>query len=309
MGQTREISGNEPALAASKLSQKYSGRLVLDEISFELFRGEILGVLGPNGAGKSTLIRILSGLEDPYRGDAFIFGNSPKIPKIKNQIGVVPQLVGLPESVTPREMIEFVSAHFFETGNIRKEKKEYCENHASSWDIASFQDKKIGTLSGGQKRRVAVCLAFVGDPSIVILDEPTTGLDPEARRTMWEHIECYAKTGAAILLTSHYLDEIERLSDRILLLQDGRCKSFCTKREFLNISRATVVTIVTDNPLALRDVLGDEVYSVQGKEVQIRTVNIRNLLYSLVNSGLRFEQFYARAWNLEEAMDERLLND
>ncbi|MFD2353157.1 ABC transporter ATP-binding protein [Nonomuraea ferruginea] len=173
-----------------------------------------MGLLGPNGAGKSTLMNLFVGLRSATSGTVELLGGSPSDPAVRRGIGVTPQETGLPEVLRVGEVVDFVSSHFPKP----VAKAELLDR----FGLGELVKRQIGGLSGGQKRRLAVALAFVGDPRLVFLDEPTTGLDVEARRTLWDGIRAFHEGGGTILLTSHYLEEIEALAERVVVVGHGR---------------------------------------------------------------------------------------
>ncbi|MDO4908338.1 MAG: ABC transporter ATP-binding protein [Corynebacterium sp.] len=173
-----------PAIQAENLTQRYKDFEALKGVSFELKQGRILGVLGPNGAGKSTLIKILCGTYAPYSGTVRIFGKDPTKPASRIGLGVVGQHSYLPNELTPFELAQFFAAHHAVTGKTTAQRREYSLEHLEKWNLAEFKDKRMGFLSGGQRHRVAVALGFIGQPRLILLDEPTTGLDPQARQVL-----------------------------------------------------------------------------------------------------------------------------
>ncbi|GEM87392.1 ABC transporter ATP-binding protein [Meiothermus granaticius] len=197
-----------------RVSKHFGQVLALDEVSLEIHPGELLAVLGPNGAGKSTAIGLLAGLRRPDRGRVQLFGQDPCEASARVGLGVTPQETGLPNELRVREVLELVAAYYPDP----KPKGELLE----AFGLAGLEGRQCGGLSGGQKRRLAVALAFAGNPKLVILDEPTTGLDVEARRTLWEGIKRYRAGGGTVLLTTHYLEEAEALASRVAVINKGR---------------------------------------------------------------------------------------
>ncbi|MCS4530914.1 ABC transporter ATP-binding protein [Corynebacterium sp. ES2794-CONJ1] len=303
-------------VAAEMIGKRYRDTTVLDDITFTISSGDILGVLGPNGAGKSTLIRLISGLEEPTCGDIRVLGQRPTARVSKQALGLVPQETKLPDSLSALEMAQFVSSQF--PGSPTD--TDFCLKHLESWDIGQFAKKQLRSLSGGQKHRVSVALAYLGDPKLVLLDEPTTGLDTEARRLMWDKIQRQSQRGVATLLTSHYLDEVDLLADHILLLDKGRSKGYMTKAEFLRVSQATVVECTVDNPEVVQSLpsvgscelsQGADSPSMSagdgnGRRLKFTVSNINAFVKELVASGVNFTELRANPMSLEEAMETRL---
>jgi ABC-2 type transport system ATP-binding protein len=183
-------------------------------LSLEIGAGELVALLGPNGAGKSTAISLLLGLRRPDAGSARLFGRDPCDPGGRSAVGMTPQESALPQLLTVREVVELVRAHFrapFDTADV-----------LDRFGLSALATRKAGGLSGGEKRRLAVALAFVGRPRLVVLDEPTTGLDVEGRRALWRVVGEYVADQATVLFSTHYLDEAEAHATRVVVLNRGR---------------------------------------------------------------------------------------
>jgi ABC-2 type transport system ATP-binding protein len=176
--------------------------------------GEVVALLGPNGAGKTTALWILLGLRSPDEGAARLFGRDPRHPEARKCVGVTPQETGFPTTLRVSEVVDLVRAHYPAPMESR--------DALARFGLGDVSRRQVGGLSGGQKRKLAVTLAFVGNPSAVILDEPTTGLDVEARRGVWEAVRAYGKGGGTVLLTTHYLEEADALATRVVVLANGK---------------------------------------------------------------------------------------
>jgi ABC-2 type transport system ATP-binding protein len=204
------------AIRVSGLRKSYGSHEAVRGIDFEIGAGEVFGLLGPNGAGKTTTIEILEGYRDRDAGDVEVLGEDPAhAPKEwRERLGVVLQSSSLYPNLTVGESLEVFGGYYSSP-----------RDAAEIIDIVGLTDKadaRCRTLSGGQKRRLDLGLALVGNPELVFLDEPTTGFDPGARRAAWETIRNLRSLGTTILLTTHYLDEAEQLSDRVAVLREGR---------------------------------------------------------------------------------------
>jgi len=211
----------EPLLRVSHLTKKYGDAVVVDGLSFAIAPGECLGVIGPNGAGKTTTIRICLGLTGADGGtvDAFGMPMPERVREAKKRIGVVTQFDSLDPDFSCVENLRVYGSYF------GLPRATIAERVPRLLDFAALQSKasaRPGELSGGMKRRLSLGRALINDPDLLLLDEPTTGLDPQARHLMWERLQNLLQQGKAILLTTHFMDEAERLCDRLLVLDHGR---------------------------------------------------------------------------------------
>jgi ABC-2 type transport system ATP-binding protein len=205
----------QPPIAELSLARKCYGALcALQNVSLSVQPGEVVAVLGPNGAGKTTAIRLLLGLTEPTTGSAKLFGLPPHHRAARQRTGVMLQTGGVPATLRVREHIELFSAYYPRPLPV-----------AETIELAGLtglEHRPYGQLSGGQQQRLLFALALCGRPDLLFLDEPTTGLDPQSRRTLWARIRSLAAGGAAVLLTTHYLEEAAALATRILLLRQGQ---------------------------------------------------------------------------------------
>ena len=211
----------EPLLRIANLTKKYGGATVVDDLSLEIMPGECLGVIGPNGAGKTTTIRICLGLAGPDSGTIEAFGLPlpEQVREAKKRIGVVTQFDSLDPDFTCAENLRVYGAYFGLSRAVIDERVPKLLEFAA---LQAKANAKPGELSGGMKRRLSLGRALVNDPDLLLLDEPTTGLDPQARHLMWERLGTLLQQGKSILLTTHFMDEAERLCDRLLVLDHGR---------------------------------------------------------------------------------------
>ncbi|MDW8359331.1 MAG: ABC transporter ATP-binding protein [Candidatus Caldarchaeum sp.] len=205
------------AIVVEELTKKYGELTAVDRVSFKVSEGEVFSLLGPNGAGKTTTVEILECLRTPTSGDAFVKGLSVRdssiVRRIKKIIGVLPQEFNAVGNLTVYENVELAAA-----AKQASDLKQVLED-LGLWEI---RGRMFSKLSGGLKRRVGIAMALVGNPEIVFLDEPTTGLDPEARRETWLYIRRLKKQGSTVVLTTHYMEEAEKLSDRVAIIVKGR---------------------------------------------------------------------------------------
>jgi lipooligosaccharide transport system ATP-binding protein len=300
---------------AQELSKRYGGTTVVDALSFDIAPGECLGVIGPNGAGKTTTIRMCLGLTAPDNGSITAFGlHMPQDAlRIKAQLGVVSQMDTLDPDFSCAENLLVYGRYFgMKDAQIR-------ERIPGLLDFASLTSKtgaKPGELSGGMKRRLSLARALVNDPRLLLLDEPTTGLDPQARHLMWERLQLLLQQGKSILLTTHFMDEAERLCSRLLVLDHGRKIAEGTPRaliashlepDVVEVYGAGAMGLAADNALkqhaARVEVSGETVffYTEQARPLlaaleaypQLRTLhrpaNLEDLFLKLTGRQIREE--------------------
>ncbi len=219
------------AAALRAVSKRFGEAVALDRVDLAVEAGEIVALVGPNGAGKTTALAILLGLRRPDEGAAEIFGVDPRQVRARLAVGVTPQESGFPPTLRVREIVELVRAHF------------PCavptDELLGRFRLDTIARRQAGGLSGGERRRLSVALAFAGDPAAIFLDEPTAGLDVESRRSVWAEIDRYSADGGTVLLTTHYLDEAERLAGRIVLLAQGRVVAEGSPTQLADQARAS----------------------------------------------------------------------
>jgi ABC-2 type transport system ATP-binding protein len=204
------------AITVSNLVKRYGSYTAVDDVSFEVPAGQVTALLGPNGAGKTTTIEILEGFQAPTSGTATVLGVNPRHGgrRWRARIGLVLQSTSLDNQLTVTEALSLYSSLY---ANPRR-----VGEILDVVDMKADARTRIGALSGGQRRRIDLGIAIIGQPEVLFLDEPTTGLDPEARRRLWGVIENLTATGTTVLLTTHYLDEAQHLAVKVVVLADGR---------------------------------------------------------------------------------------
>ena len=274
-----------PLFEAQHLSKRYGDTTVVDGLSFAIAPGECLGVIGPNGAGKTTTIRMCLGLSVPDGGSIHALGL--QMPRdalaIKARLGVVSQFDTLDPDFTCAENLLVYGRYFgMKDAAIRERIPRLLEFAA----LSHKADAKPGELSGGMRRRLSLARALVNDPSLLLLDEPTTGLDPQARHLMWERLQLLLQQGKSILLTTHFMDEAERLCSRLLVLDHGRKIAEGTPRELIaQHLEPDVVEAYGNGALALADDAALKALAarieVSGETVFFYTQDARALLDAL----------------------------
>jgi lipooligosaccharide transport system ATP-binding protein len=206
---------------ARNLTKRFGGHVAVDAIDLDVESGEFFGVLGPNGAGKSTTMRMLSCISFPTSGLLRVLGADPRKDetRIRSRLGVVPQANTLDRDLTVRENV-VTYARYFGIGRARA--RELAMDMLASFQLEDRSDSRVEALSGGMQRRLAIARALVSEPEVMFLDEPTTGLDPQARQLLWERLRRLKQNGTTVVLTTHYMDEAEQLCDRLVVMDHGR---------------------------------------------------------------------------------------
>jgi ABC-2 type transport system ATP-binding protein len=267
------------AIAVSDLRKAYGQREVLHGLSFTVETGEVFALLGPNGAGKTTTVEILEGYRRRDGGDVRVLGEDPERGgrAFKSRIGIVLQSSAVYHLLSVREIVELFAGYY--------PSPRRADEVIELVGLGEKRDARVRTLSGGQLRRLDLALALVGDPELVFLDEPTTGFDPAARRQAWETIRDLRSLGKSVLLTTHYMEEAQRLADRVAILRDGEIVGTGSPRELLSGQASveiryrrngTEVVVATEEPTrVLHDLtaqaLADGV-ELEGLEVHRRSL-------------------------------------
>lgn len=220
------------AIEVRDLVKSYGDTRAVDGLSFSVEEGEVFAILGPNGAGKSTTVEILEGHRSRTAGEVSVLGVDPGTAgsSFRDRLGIVLQSAGIDRELTVREVLEYYRTAYSRPRDV--------DELIGLVELVEKADERVGTLSGGQQRRVDLALGLIGDPDLIFLDEPTTGFDPAARRRSWELIRNLTSLGRTVVLTTHYLDEAENLADRVAVLAGGRI-------------------VAEGSPAALRDSLGE----------------------------------------------------
>ena len=235
--QERQAPGGE-AIVVENFTKSYGSNRVVDHVTFTVHQGEVFALLGPNGAGKTTTIETLEGYRTPDQGNLHVLGLNPirDSQALKSQIGVMLQQDGLYPGLTAREVLHLFASYY--------KQPQHIDNLLERVGLSSAARTRCRRLSGGQKRRLALAVALVGNPALVFLDEPTAGMDPQARLATWEIIRALKSAGVTVLLTTHLMDEAERLADRVAIIDHGRLIALDTPAGLTGVQNATVVRFV-----------------------------------------------------------------
>ena len=252
-----------PAVLVSELHKSYGAYEALGGIDFEIEAGEVFGLLGPNGAGKTTTVEILEGYRPRDAGDVQVLGIDPWQAGTahRERIGVVLQHSDLPALLTVREVHRMFAGYY--------RRPRAIDDVIELVGLGEKADAQVKTLSGGQKRRLDLGVALVGDPELVFLDEPTTGFDPTARRSAWELVRSLRSLGKTIVLTTHYLDEAQQLADRVAVIREGQVVSIGTPDELIGVTPEVEVR-----------------YRENGREIVVATAEPTKLLAEVATAAL-----------------------
>jgi ABC-2 type transport system ATP-binding protein len=291
-----------PAISFQSVSKIYpSGRngplKALDAVSFDIREGEFFGLLGPNGAGKTTLISILAGLVRPTSGRVTVRGHDVQADyaQARRQLGVVPQELVFDPFFNVREALRIQSGYFGVKNN-----EAWIDELLHSLGLADKADANMRQLSGGMKRRMLVAQALVHKPPVIVLDEPTAGVDVELRQTLWQFVARLNKEGCTVLLTTHYLEEAEALCGRIAMLKSGRVVALERTSELLKAASSNVLRFKIDSALPVEF---EDKARVTGRIVQLPAHDaheIERYLAIIRKAGLRVEDVEVRKADLED---------
>ena len=291
----------EHAIDVEKLTKRYGDLLAVNDISFTVRKGEVFAFLGPNGAGKTTTVEIIETIRTPTSGKVSVLGMdvTKKKRKIVRRIGVLPQGFSSFDRITVRETIQYYSRLF------------NCRNNDIDGliELANLKDKskeQFNNLSGGLKQRLGIAIALVNNPEVVFLDEPTTGLDPRARREVWDVLLGLKKKGKTVFLTTHYMEEAELLSDTVAIISKGSIVAMGSPGELIESNADYLVLTlqsVDEKAFEILQKMGFEPAHTSHKNIKARVEHqddVRKILNAIKDTGASFLSLDVRKPNLEE---------
>lgn len=282
-------------IQVTNIKKSYGSINAVDDISFTIAKGETFGLIGPNGAGKTTTINILIGILTPDSGSLLI-NNDPNLNKrtLKKLIGVCPQSLAIYEELTAEENIRLFGKLYGLSGSKLKERIAFC------LDLVGLDNRKSSradTYSGGMKRRLNLACALVHDPEIILLDEPTVGVDPQSRNFIFDNIELLKKDGRTIIYTTHYMEEAERLCDRIAIIDHGKILALDTLQNLLKLHGGdSIITVQCDRTPP--EISGLSAH-INNNQLTVSTGEPMNVLSELTKTGITIESLNIERPNLE----------
>ncbi len=276
------------------VNKSYGDVQALKAVNFQVRAGEVVALLGPNGAGKTTAVKLLLGLLQPNSGKARVFGGDPTNPENRMRTGAMLQVGRVPETLKVREHIDLFSSYYLNP-------MPTSQVLAAS-GLQQLAERKFGELSGGQRQRVLFALALCGDPDLLFLDEPTAGLDVEARRMLWEEIRQLVRRGKTVLLTTHYLQEADALADRVAVINKGEIIAEGTPAEIKAQTSGKRIRCITTLSLQnLRQIPGVTEVKEDREAVELHTGEAERVLRELLSQDANLAGLEVTAAGLEEA--------
>jgi len=292
------------AVVARGLVKSYGDVQAVRGIDFVVPRGSVFGFLGPNGAGKSSTMRMLYGLSPKTSGKLEVLGMdvSKRGREVKRRIGVVPQEANLDEDMTTRENLRSYGRFFDITGRVLRERVERLLEYVQ---LTEKGDTVVSELSGGMKRRLLIARALLNDPELLILDEPTTGLDPQSRTLLWERIREQRREGKTVLLTTHYMDEAEKLSDQLVIMDQGRIIERGAPRDLVtkHLGReALEITVLPEEDKRIVACVGTLAMAHErfGEDLRLFGQDGEAMLSAVLGAGVKPERHLVRRATLED---------
>jgi ABC-2 type transport system ATP-binding protein len=281
---------SQPVATLERVSKRFGSTVALTEVSLEIQAGSVVALLGANGAGKTTALSLLLGLRRPDTGTATLFGADPRRPATRARLGSTPQESGFPPTLRVGEIMELVAAHYRRPADLRELLRRFL--------LSEVATRQAGGLSGGERRRLALALALAGSPELLVLDEPTTGLDVESRHAIWRALRDFVSEGGTILLTTHYLEEAQALATAVVVIDRGRLLASGSVEEIRRRAGFGRIRFASEPlPIACDGVVADD-----GATVTIETVDPSATVRALVLAGAHLESLSVEPLPLEEAL-------
>jgi ABC-2 type transport system ATP-binding protein len=285
---------DSPVASLHEVTKKFGGQVALDRFSLQLRAGEVVALLGPNGAGKTTAVRLLLGLSEANAGEVKIFGGNPRDRASRMRLGAMLQVGRMPETLRVREHLQLFSSYYPHPRPL--------DELLAVAGLEGLKERLFGTLSGGQQQRVLFALALCGNPDLICLDEPTLGMDVEARRSMWEQVRKLAAMGKTILLTTHYLEEADALASRIVVIQKGKVIAEGTPEQLKTADGSRAIRCITSlRPSVISAIPGVSSVGQDGDAVLVRTPTPEAVLRIMLQRDETLSGLEVRVTALEDA--------
>ena len=276
------------------VTKRYGPVTALDSVDLQIEGGQLLALLGPNGAGKTTAVRLLLGLTAPGEGSARVFGLDPRDAASRSRTGAMLQVGKVPETLRVREHIDLFSSYY-------PQPLPQAEVIAAA-GLEGLENRLYRDLSGGQQQRVLFALAICGNPKLLVLDEPTTGLDIDTRRTMWTHIRGFVGRGGSVLLTTHYLEEADALADRIVVIDRARIKAAGTPAEIKRNAASKKIRCVTSLSLEfLQGIEGVVTVRASGAVTEVLAQEAEYIVFEMLKADPKLRDLEVSGAGLEDA--------
>lgn len=292
------------AIHAHALSKRFGDLIAVDAISFDVKKGESFGFLGPNGAGKTSTMRMIGATSPISGGELIVLGLNPDTdgPTLRSQLGVVPQENNLDEELTVHDNLMMYGRYFDMS---RAEIRERIDELLDFVQLTEKRDSKIQALSGGMKRRVVIARGLINDPDLFILDEPTTGLDPQARHVLWDRLYRLKQRGVTLIITTHYMDEAEQLCDRVVVMDKGRIVAEGSPRALID-EYAPGEVVELRFPIGVLEEIGGQIQDLASRtevladRALVYTGDAEQTINAIRESSLEPETVLARRSTLED---------
>ena len=290
-------------IKADNLTKRYGNTIALDDVSFEVQKGETFGLLGPNGAGKTTTIKLLCGLLKPDGGKVTLDGKTdPSLVEVRLSLGVVPQALAIYEELSAQENLRFFGRIYGLSGRMLKER---MRNSLEIAGLTQRSKERVSKYSGGMKRRLNMVCSLLHEPPLLLLDEPTVGVDPQSRNLIFETIEAMKKQGRTIIYTTHYMEEAQRLCDRVAILDYGKILDMDTVENLIvKHGGPSHIEAAFEDRLPdldkIRPFIDDKNVQCQENKIRFETSQPMESLAKLNRSGVRFQSLEVQTANLED---------